>query len=169
MPTLTSWTLLVYKIPSQPSRLRLQIWRKLQRMGALYLQDAVCVVPARPDLDENMQYIAEAITEMGGTYHLFRASAFFPEGNDRLAEGFRVLAGTSFEKIAVRITAIEGAMSDDAGLTGLEEVEEELKRERVAYLRATRLAYFGSDKKETAEKRLDALRDSLDDTHRNRK
>src|ERR1041385_1026342 len=95
-----SWTLLVYKIPSQPSRLRLQVWRKLQRMGALYLQDAVCVLPSRPDLDENMQYIAVAIAEMGGTYHLFQASAFFPDGAARLGEGFRALAAAAFDKIA---------------------------------------------------------------------
>lgn len=164
-----SWTLLVYKIPSQPSRLRLQIWRKLLRMGALYLQDAVCVVPSRADLDENMQYIAEAIAEMGGIYHLFKASAFFPEGGQRLAEGFRSLADTAFEEIAERIEAAQNASAEAASLTALEAAEEELKRERVAYLRARRLAYFGSDREASVEKRLDALRRSLDDLHRNGK
>src|SRR5437899_2513667 len=42
------WTLLVYRIPAQPTRLRLQIWRRLQKMGALYLQNAVCLLPSRP-------------------------------------------------------------------------------------------------------------------------
>jgi hypothetical protein len=161
-----TWTLLVYRIPSQPSRLRLQIWRKLQRMGALYLQDAVCVVPARPDLDENMQYIAEAIAEMGGTYHLFKASAFFPEGDTRLADGFRDLADTTFEEIKERIAAAQVSLTEAANLTSLEAAEEELKRERVAYLRAKRLAYFGSDKEAVVEKQLDTLRCALDDIHR---
>ncbi len=40
---------------------------------------AVCLLPSRPDLDENMQYIAGDIEQMGGTYHLFAASAS-PEG-----------------------------------------------------------------------------------------
>jgi len=163
------WTLLVYKIPSQPTRLRLQIWRKLQRMGALYLQDAVCVVPSRPDLDENMQYIAEAIAEMGGTYHLFKASTFFPEGDARLAGGFRDLADTAFEEIAKRVEAAQSALTKAAGLTALEAAEEELKRERVAYLRAKRLAYFGSDKATAVGKQLDTLRRSLDDLHRHGK
>jgi hypothetical protein len=167
--SLHTWTLLVYKIPSQPSRLRLQIWRKLQRMGALYLQDAVCVVPSRPDLDENMQYIAEAIAEMGGTYHLFKASAFFPEGDTRLAEGFRDLADTALEEIAERVEAAQSALEKAASLTALEAAEEELKRERVAYLRARRLAYFGSEKEAAVETQLDALRCALDDLHRNGK
>lgn len=165
-PSSNSWTLLVYKIPSQPTRLRLQIWRKLQRMGALYLQDAVCIVPSRPDLDENMQYIAEAISEMGGTYHLFKATAFFSEGDTRLADGFRDLADTAFEEIAGRIEAASHALTEAANLAALEAAEEDLKRERVAYLRARRLAYFGSDKDAIAETQLDALRRALDDLHR---
>ncbi len=138
-------------------------------MGALYLQDAVCVVPSRPDLDENMQYIAEAIAEMGGTYHLFNASTFFPEGDERLAEGFRALADAAFEEIGGRIDAARSTFAEAVSLTDLETAEEELKRERVAYLRARRLAYFGSDKDAAVEKQLDALRRSLDDLHRNGK
>jgi hypothetical protein len=167
--TPNAWTLLVYKIPSHPTRLRLQIWRKLQRMGALYLQDAVCIVPARPDLDENMQYIAETIAEMGGTCYLFKASPFFPEEARRLADGFRDLADAAFEEIARRVERAQAALGEAASLTALEAAEEELKRERVAFLRARRLAYFGSDRETEVEERLDALRRSLDELHRNGK
>jgi hypothetical protein len=138
-------------------------------MGALYLQDAACIVPSRPDLDENMHYIAESIAEMGGTYHLFTASTFFPEGARRLADGFRDLADASFEEIARRVERAQAALGEAASLTALEEAEEELKRERVAYLRARRLAYFGSDRETEVETRLDALRCSLDELHRNGK
>lgn len=138
-------------------------------MGALYLQDAVCVVPSRPDLDENMQYIAEAIAEMGGTYHLLKASPLFPEGGERLAEGFRSLANAAFEEIVERIETARINLTESASLTALEAVEEELKRERVAYLRAKRLAYFGSEKASVVEKQLDTLRHSLDNLHRNGK
>ena len=138
-------------------------------MGALYLQDAVCVVPARPDLDENMQYIAEAIAEMGGTYHLFKASTFFSEGDERLAAGFRALADTAFGEIAERVEAARNALTEAASLTELEAAEEELKRERVAYLRARRLAYSGSDREAAVATQLDALRRSLDEIHRNGK
>jgi hypothetical protein len=60
-------------------------------------------------------------------------------------------------------------MTKNASLTALEAAEEELKRERVAYLRAKRLAYFGSEKEDAAERQLDALRRSLDNLHRNEK
>lgn len=135
-------------------------------MGAFYLQDAVCVVPSRSDLDENMQYIAEAITEMGGIYHLFQAAAVFPEGDTRLADGFREQADATYQAIIGRLEAARMTLPETADLTTLETAEEELKRERVAYLRAKRLAYFGGDKSVDVEKQLDQLRRALDDINR---
>lgn len=160
------WTLLVYKIPPQPTRLRLQIWRRLQRMGALYLQDAVCVLPARADLQENMQYIGETITEMDGTYHLFTAKCIFADGGERIVDSFRQLADMRYEEIAARTRIVEASLEAAVSLTALEGAEEDLKRERIAYLKAKRLAYFGSDRENEVERRLDTLRSSLDDIHR---
>ncbi len=160
------WTLLVYKIPSLPSRLRLQIWRRLQRMGALYLQDAVCLLPARPDLQENMQYIGEAIAEMEGTYHLFSAKTMFEEGTEQLIRNFRQLADMRYEEIGARIKSVEASLEGAASLTDLENAEEELKRERIAYLKTKRLSYFGSDIEREVENRLDTLRRALDAIHR---
>src|SRR2546427_11838557 len=97
------WTILVYRIPANPSRLRLQIWRKLQRTGALYLQNAACILPARPDLDENMQYIAAAIEEMGGTAHLFTAKMPLPGADERIITEFRALADGRLEEIVARL------------------------------------------------------------------
>ena len=160
------WTLLVYKIPANPSRLRLQVWRRLQRMGALYLQDAVCLLPARPDLVENMQYIAQTIAEMEGIYHLFTAKSLFSDGTERLVQQFRHLADTRYADISERIKIVEATLEDAASLTALETAEEDLKRERVAYLKAKRLSYFGSDWEVEVETHLDTLRCSLDDIHR---
>src|SRR5207247_2541547 len=95
------WALLVYRIPAQPSRLRLQIWRLLQRMGAVYLQNAACLLPARPDLVENMQYVAATIQEMGGTCHLFNARTLLPDGDSRIRDEFRDLVDGRLEEILV--------------------------------------------------------------------
>lgn len=153
------WTLLVYKIPSQPSRLRLQIWRKLQRLGALYLQDAVCLLPSRPDLDENMHYIAMAIEEMGGTYHLFRGHTTLPQGEQRLVEAFRALADVRLATLEARIEDLRGGLTPEV----VEKAEVELKNIRIAYLRSRRLGYFGSAMEPILEARLEGLRRALDE------
>ena len=43
-----TWVLLHYKIPREPTAPRVYVWRKLKRLGAILLQDAVWVLPATP-------------------------------------------------------------------------------------------------------------------------
>ena len=39
------WLMLIYSVPRHPSASRLYVWRKLKRLGAIMLQDAVWVLP----------------------------------------------------------------------------------------------------------------------------
>ena len=164
-----AWTLLIYKIPSHPTRLRLLIWRKLQAMGAVYVQNAAWVLPARPNLDENMQYIAAQIQDMGGSCYLFSAAAMLPSSDERLKEEFRAEADSQVEAMLDRLDQASAALDSAASPHALEQAEAELKRERNAYLRARRLAYFGSSKEADVDMRLDALKRSLDDLYRSGK
>jgi hypothetical protein len=63
---MSTWLLLTYTLPAEPSALRVKIWRKLKRMGALLLQDALWVLPARAATREQYQWLAAEIAEMGG-------------------------------------------------------------------------------------------------------
>jgi len=156
-----SWVLLIYKIPPHPTRLRLQIWRRLQRLGALYLQDAVCILPARPDLVENMQYVAETIAEMNGTYHLFSADTLFPEDSKRIQSDFQLLASARFDEIDSSLSSIELGL-EDGSPQRLERGDEEFRRERTAYLKARKIAYFGAENESSVEGHLDELQHALE-------
>lgn len=160
------WTVLVYRMPPQPTRLRLSIWRKLQALGAVYLQDGVCLLPSRPDLSENLTYVASAITEMGGTSFLFVASSPLPGGAEQIIESFRTAADTRLGDIQERLKNIEAALGQADSPADWERIEEDIKRERVAYLRARRLNYFGSSREQEVDALLDTLRTRLDDLYR---
>ena len=56
------WVLLVYKIPREPTSSRAQVWRKLKRLGALLLHDAVWVLPATPWTREQFQWFRTPIS-----------------------------------------------------------------------------------------------------------
>src|SRR5689334_18930133 len=45
---MSNWLLLHYKLPTRPSVLRVYIWRKLKRLGAILLQEAIWVLPDLP-------------------------------------------------------------------------------------------------------------------------
>jgi len=61
-----SWRLLIYTVPSEPSRKRAFIWRELKKVGAVYLRDGVCALPERGSTVEAMGKIAAKIEEFGG-------------------------------------------------------------------------------------------------------
>jgi hypothetical protein len=60
------WLVLVYKIPREPAAGRVYVWRKLQRLGALLLHDAVWLLPDTPWTREQFQWLAVEIRELGG-------------------------------------------------------------------------------------------------------
>jgi len=158
-----TWILLIYRIPTQPSRLRLQIWRRLQALGVYYLQDAVCVLPDRPELEVEMRDIGTAIRQMGGTATLFSSHSIQPEEDCQVVDGFKQLADDRYAAIVKRIDEAMATLEKDVAVGDLEAAEESLKRERVAYLRAHRIAYFGGTTEATVEKKIEALRRLLDD------
>jgi hypothetical protein len=138
-------------------------------MGALYVQNSAWLLPSRPDLDENMQYMAAQIEELGGSCYLFSASVLLPGSVERLTDEFRDQADSQLEEIIERLDKVSTILDTAASPTALERAEGELKRERVAYLRARRLAYFGNTKEAEVDARLEALKRSLDELYRSEK
>jgi hypothetical protein len=155
-----AWTLLVYKLPSQPTRLRIQVWRKLQAVGAVYLQDGVAALPSREDLDENLSYIAASVHDLGGSVIHLKAQAFAMKDSHEIVERFRRSADTRVNEILVRLEAL--SIPEIHSEAALAELEEALKRERLAYLKARRLNYFGSSLEPEVESRLSSIRLNLD-------
>src|SRR5262249_57473118 len=39
------WLLLIYRVPSEPSRLRATVWRRIKSLGAIYLQNSAAALP----------------------------------------------------------------------------------------------------------------------------
>ena len=67
------WVLLVYKVPREPTALRATVWRRLKRLGAVLLHDAVWVLPATDWTREQFQWLAVEIGELGGEVYLWES------------------------------------------------------------------------------------------------
>jgi hypothetical protein len=61
-----NWTLLIYTLPSSPSRLRASVWRDVKRAGAIYLRDGVCALPDLPAARDIFTELATRVRELGG-------------------------------------------------------------------------------------------------------
>jgi len=84
-----NWLLLTYKVPTQPSRARVAVWRDLKRLGALYLQQAVCVLPDLPDVVIALAQVRKRIDDLEGTSFSARLADLSDEDHGQLLNGFR--------------------------------------------------------------------------------
>ena len=161
-PHAREWMILVYKIPSHPTRLRAHIWRRLLRCGALYLQNSVCLLPATPEASENLRWLADEIEEMGGESHIFRAHAAGPRGDARLLSRFREVAAREREKVAAGLQALKRRLRGRLDLPAVEEAETEFRRLRLALLRCEQRDHFPGPGRGTPERLLRQVREALE-------
>jgi hypothetical protein len=60
------WVLLAYRLPRVPSTPRSAVWRKLKRLGVAQLGDGLVALPADPRTREQLEWVAEEVTDHGG-------------------------------------------------------------------------------------------------------
>lgn len=67
------WVLLSYRLPREPSTPRIAVWRKLKRLGVAQLSDGLVALPADARTREHLEWIADEVTEAGGSASIWLA------------------------------------------------------------------------------------------------
>lgn len=96
----TEWLLCSYRLPREPSRLRLAIWRRVRRLGAVLMHEAVWVLPADSKTREDFEWLAEEIEGRGGSAMLWEARSLGAAQDRTVVERFREDAGARYAEIA---------------------------------------------------------------------
>ncbi|TMF47108.1 MAG: ChrB protein [Chloroflexi bacterium] len=94
-----TWVLLTYKIPREPTASRAYVWRKLKRLGALLMHDAVWVLPATPWTCEQLQWLVVEIGELGGEAQLWESRLLVNGQADTLVNQFEARVNTAYQEI----------------------------------------------------------------------
>lgn len=92
------WLLLLYKVPHEPSAGRVFVWRKLKRLGAILLHDAVWVLPTTPWTREQLQWLASEIAELEGEAMVWE-SRLLSGQDETLVNRFRAQVDKVYEDI----------------------------------------------------------------------
>jgi DNA-binding transcriptional regulator PaaX len=91
------WLLLVYRIPSEPTRLRASAWRRLRSLGAIYLQNGVAALAYDPSAERALRKLRRDILQMEGSAVLLRCHAL--AGETGVVESFKAARGEEYEEI----------------------------------------------------------------------
>ena len=145
-----SWVLLSYRLPREPSTPRISVWRKLKRLGVAQISDGLVALPADARTQEQLEWIAEEITDAGGTATVWvgRPTALAEEHH--LAQSMAERRAAEYR--AVIAEARRGELRPDADRLRL------IRRLRAEVGRIHRRDYFPPPERRAAEAAVDALR-----------
>jgi ChrB-like protein len=100
-PALAStWLLLIYTVPAQPTRKRATVWREIKKLGAVYLRDGVCVLPEDPHTLNSFRALASRIHEMDGEAVLVEGAHLDADRTEMLKAQFRAGRAQDYAEIA---------------------------------------------------------------------
>ena len=108
------WVLFLYKVPPEPTARRVYVWRKLKRLGAILLHDAVWVLPATPYTVEQFQWLAAEIEELEGSAMVWEATLRLESQDSALADRFVAQAEAEYRAI---LAALQRPDADRAALS----------------------------------------------------
>jgi len=122
--------LLVYRIPREPSRHRVAVWRKLQDLGALYLQDGVAALPEDAVTREQLEWLQLRVREAGARRPCGRPGTVAEEAE--LVGAFRGSREEAYRTIIAGAERIRRKAEMGAGtmLEQLGKLEREYRAER---------------------------------------
>jgi hypothetical protein len=93
------WVLLVYKVPREPTSSRAYVWRKLKRLGAQLVHDAVWVLPATAWTREQFQWLSVEISELGGEALLWESRLTLNGQEESLVQQFQARVESVYQEI----------------------------------------------------------------------
>jgi DNA-binding transcriptional regulator PaaX len=93
------WLMLIYRVPTDSSKARVAVWRELKRLGGLYVQQAVCVLPDQVDLRAGLGSVRKRIDELGGSNIFLTLTDVDDDVRTQFVEGFRSQSAKEYAEI----------------------------------------------------------------------
>ena len=155
-----SWLLLVYRVASEPSRYRVAVWRDMKRMGGLYLQNCVCLVPNFKGMRAAVKQVRTKIEGMNGSSMLFEFRRIDPPELHEILESFRSLIDREYEEIIEEcVTKFQKEIEFERfrknfSYEEAEEVYADLEKIRDWLQRVAARDWFGGTRRADAERSL---------------
>jgi hypothetical protein len=143
------WVLLSYRLPREPSTPRIAVWRKLKRLGVAQLGDGLVTLPADARTREQLEWIAEEVTQAGGEAAIWLAHPA------SIAQERQVAAAMA-EARAAEYTQLAQEAAAAREFPQVQRVAA-VKRLRAELHRITRRDFFPPAERDTAAAAVEAL------------
>ena len=146
------WLLLIHQIPPKPDYLRVKVWRRLQRLGAVAIKNSVYVLPRGEESVEDLQWVAREISSVGGEAAICEAR--FVEGltDAQVVSLFHQARNADYGQVAADARRLHGETP-----ASRPSAEADLARLRRRLAEVIAIDHLGAPGRAAAEKRVAAL------------
>lgn len=168
-PKPETWLLLIYRLPADSSRARVAVWRDLRRLGVLYLQNAVCVMPDRPGVRTRIEKMRTRLTELGGESTFVTLADLDAETARGFADGFRSQSTKEYEEIIEECETkffkeIEfERFRENYTFEEADEIRQDLEKLKSWMTKVQARDYMGAEGRERAAAKIDRCEELLED------
>jgi hypothetical protein len=149
------WLLVTASSAGATDSLRVAIWRKLRSLGALYLQQSISVLPARPDVEREVRRLVDRVRANGGTARVLRITFEDADEEAQLVAELQAARDDEYAEVLERVPAFLDELHDErerdrATYEEVEESEADLERFRAWLTKIDRRDYFGAPRRAEA-------------------
>jgi hypothetical protein len=158
---------ITYRLPAEPSRHRVAVWRELRRLGAVALQQGAWAVPDGEPFEAGLAQVAESIRAAGGQ-PVVLAVADEEDSAAQLEAMFTAQREAEWGQFLSDCGKYETELASEVDkgkltLAELDEEEQSLDRLRRWYRAIRARDLFGAPSAATAERRLKECAETLED------
>jgi hypothetical protein len=151
-----------------PPSLRVQVWRKLRSLGALYLQQSVCLLPARERPAKEVARLLARVHGQGGTGRVITVEVADEREYAALVAEFNSARDAEYAEVLERTPAMLAEIAAEtargrATYVEVEESEADLDRFRAWLAKITARDYFDAPGRADAEAAVTQCADALAD------
>ena len=144
------WLLLVFTLPVKRSSQRVEVWRKLQRYGALPLRHSGYLLPNSPANREHFEWLAEAIRKYSGEASVVEVQSIDNLPTERLVGRFAEARARDYQGVIRELHKLASA-SPSTRAAG------RLTRLRRRFQEIVAIDFFGSPLRARAEELLETM------------
>ncbi len=161
------WYLLSYKVPSEPSKARVGVWRRLKSMGAVYLQNSVCLLPKSDEHLRQLKILEHDILDMSGEAVLLEALALDRAEQEKVITRFKADRDEDYRTFLERCAGFEAEIAKEIArqrltYAELDELDADVKKLETWLEKIKKLDFYNAALGEAAANRLDACKSLLD-------
>ena len=158
---------MTYKVPAEPARKRVAVWRKLKGMGAVYLQNGVCLLPRSDEHIRRLKMLEQEIAEIPGEAVILETIGLDPAQEGKVIGRFKADRDEEYRELLGRCDDFEAEIAKETAASHftyaeLEENDVDLKKLQTWHQKIRKLDFYGATLADQAQQRLELCEQLLD-------